>query len=139
MPTSRLGNGSKLVPYWQSECERAVVYVGDCRDVMAQMELEQFHAIVTDPPYELSFMGRSWDSTGVAYDIKTWKELLGKENGPIWDESTDGEYVPTEQMGGYGCLHSPDWITADIAQGNKGVYNKAAAVRNANFRKRYDL
>jgi site-specific DNA-methyltransferase (adenine-specific) len=30
-------------------------------------------SIVTDPPYELGFMGRSWDSTGIAFQKKTWE------------------------------------------------------------------
>lgn len=50
------------VPYWKSECGRAVVYVGDCLDVMLQMDHDQFHAIVTDPPYGLEFMGKAWDA-----------------------------------------------------------------------------
>lgn len=29
-------------------------------------------AIVTDPPYELSFMGKSWDSAGVSFQKSTW-------------------------------------------------------------------
>ncbi|MBA3592085.1 MAG: site-specific DNA-methyltransferase [Methylibium sp.] len=33
-------------------------------------------SIVTDPPYELGFMGKSWDSTGVANDVNTWREAL---------------------------------------------------------------
>lgn len=33
-------------------------------------------AVVTDPPYELNFMGRSWDSSGVAYQPETWSEVL---------------------------------------------------------------
>jgi len=28
--------------------------------------------VVCDPPYELGFMGKSWDGTGVAYQVKTW-------------------------------------------------------------------
>ena len=35
-----------------------------------------FDSIVTDPPYELGFMGKSWDSTGVANDVDLWKEVL---------------------------------------------------------------
>jgi len=31
---------------------------------------------VTDPPYELGFMGKSWDSTGIAYDVTVWAECL---------------------------------------------------------------
>ena len=30
-------------------------------------------AVVTDPPYELAFMGRAWDATGVAFDVETWR------------------------------------------------------------------
>jgi len=33
-------------------------------------------AVVTDPPYELAFMGRSWDQAGVAFDPATWAEAL---------------------------------------------------------------
>lgn len=33
-------------------------------------------AIITDPPYELGFMGKSWDSTGIAYNTQLWRECL---------------------------------------------------------------
>ena len=33
-------------------------------------------SIVTDPPYELGFMGKSWDSTGIAFNIEVWQEAL---------------------------------------------------------------
>jgi site-specific DNA-methyltransferase (adenine-specific) len=33
-------------------------------------------AIVTDPPYNLGFMNKSWDKTGVAFDPGTWREAL---------------------------------------------------------------
>lgn len=33
-------------------------------------------AIITDPPYELGFMGKSWDSTGIAYNIELWQQCL---------------------------------------------------------------
>ena len=49
---------------------------GDCRKVMQTMPNNSVDAIITDPPYELGFMGKSWDSTGVAYDIKVWQECL---------------------------------------------------------------
>lgn len=35
-----------------------------------------FDSIVTDPPYELGFMGKGWDSTGIAYDVDVWRECL---------------------------------------------------------------
>lgn len=33
-------------------------------------------SVVTDPPYELGFMGKAWDKTGVAYNVDLWKEVL---------------------------------------------------------------
>lgn len=30
-------------------------------------------SIITDPPYEMGFMGKLWDSTGIANDIEMWK------------------------------------------------------------------
>lgn len=33
-------------------------------------------AIVTDPPYELGFMGKSWDASGIAYSVELWRECL---------------------------------------------------------------
>lgn len=32
--------------------------------------------IKTDPPYELGFMGKGWDSTGIAYSVEVWAEVL---------------------------------------------------------------
>jgi site-specific DNA-methyltransferase (adenine-specific) len=33
-------------------------------------------AVVTDPPYELGFMGKSWDSSGIAFNTDVWLECL---------------------------------------------------------------
>jgi DNA modification methylase len=55
------------------EVVTAIVLAGDCRSLMADMEGCSIDSIVTDAPYELGFMGRSWDSTGVAYDVATWR------------------------------------------------------------------
>jgi len=38
-----------------------VIFEGDCLEVMAGMEPESVDAVVTDPPYLLKFMGKSWD------------------------------------------------------------------------------
>jgi len=37
------------------------VYAGDCREVMDGLPASSYTAIVCDPPYGLSFMGRAWD------------------------------------------------------------------------------
>jgi len=49
---------------------------GDCIEQMRQLPDNSVDSIVTDPPYELGFMGKSWDSTGIAYSVKMWDEAL---------------------------------------------------------------
>jgi len=49
---------------------------GDCREALRTLEADTVDAVVTDPPYELGFMGRRWDKTGVAFDVTTWAECL---------------------------------------------------------------
>lgn len=49
---------------------------GDNREVLRTMPDNSVDSIVTDPPYELGFMGKKWDSTGIAYDETLWAECL---------------------------------------------------------------
>ena len=42
--------------------EGVTIHHGDCLDVLRAMPAESVHAIVTDPPYGLGFMGRAWDA-----------------------------------------------------------------------------
>lgn len=48
----------------------------DCIATMKAMPDNFIDAIVTDPPYELGFMGKSWDSSGVAFNVEVWQEAL---------------------------------------------------------------
>lgn len=72
-------------PYWRSGCGRATIYVGDCREIMAKMDRDQFHAVVTDPPYGLGRepdvveVMRSWIKCG--YHEVTGGGFMGKQ----WD------------------------------------------------------
>lgn len=49
---------------------------GECVSVMRTLPDNSVDAIVTDPPYELGFMGKSWDSTGIAFNVEVWAECL---------------------------------------------------------------
>jgi hypothetical protein len=42
---------------------------------------EKFHALLSDAPYELGFMNKKWDKSGIAFNPNTWK-LLGKHLYP---------------------------------------------------------
>jgi site-specific DNA-methyltransferase (adenine-specific) len=55
---------------------RARILVGDCRESMATLETESVDAVVCDPPYELGFMGKKWDASGIAYDLEVWRQAL---------------------------------------------------------------
>jgi site-specific DNA-methyltransferase (adenine-specific) len=54
----------------------AIILEGDCLSVMATLPDCSVDAVICDPPYELGFMGKSWDRTGVAFDPATWAEAL---------------------------------------------------------------
>jgi DNA modification methylase len=49
---------------------------GDCVDLMRAMPDCSVDSVVTDPPYELSFMGKTWDGAGIAYSLDMWREAL---------------------------------------------------------------
>ena len=61
-------------PIWLAP--RTVLFAGDCREVMSTLGNASIDAIVTDPPYELGFMGKAWDRSGIAYDPRVWAEAL---------------------------------------------------------------
>ncbi len=48
--------------------------LGDCLEKLKELEDNSVDAIVTDPPYGLSFMGKKWDYDVPSVDI--WKECL---------------------------------------------------------------
>jgi DNA modification methylase len=53
------------------------VVEGDCVEAMAGMEPASVDAVVCDPPYGLSFMGRAWDT----FDPATLPERVGVREG----------------------------------------------------------
>jgi DNA modification methylase len=52
------------------------ILIGDCRERLKEIPDNSIDSIVTDPPYELGFMGKVWDKSGIAYDQNVWKECL---------------------------------------------------------------
>lgn len=52
------------------------VRCGSNLDLLPLMPDNSIDAVVTDPPYEIGFMGRAWDSTGIAYSVPLWREVL---------------------------------------------------------------
>ena len=52
------------------------IVLNDCKREMKWMKEDSIDSIVCDPPYELGFMGKKWDASGIAYDVEVWKEAL---------------------------------------------------------------
>lgn len=48
------------------------IFNEDCRETIARIPDSSVDAIVTDAPYEFGFMGKDWDSSGIAYNVKMW-------------------------------------------------------------------
>ena len=47
---------------------------GDCLEIMKGIPDNSVDLILTDPPYELNFMNKGWDNTGIAFNTEMWKE-----------------------------------------------------------------
>ena len=52
------------------------IHIGDNQLILPTLPDNSVDSIVTDPPYELGFMGKSWDATGIAYNVEMWRECL---------------------------------------------------------------
>jgi DNA modification methylase len=53
-----------------------VILYGNNIDLLRDLPDNSIDSIVTDPPYELGFMGKKWDSSGIAYSVELWSECL---------------------------------------------------------------
>jgi DNA modification methylase len=52
------------------------VHHGNCLDILPTLPDCSVDSVVTDPPYELGFMGKDWDNSGIAYRVNLWSEVL---------------------------------------------------------------
>ena len=52
------------------------IHIGDNQLILPTLPDNSVDSIVTDPPYELGFMGKTWDATGIAYNVELWRECL---------------------------------------------------------------
>ena len=57
-----------------SSSEDYKLYQGNMLDMLDVIEPNSIDGVVTDPPYELNFMGKGWDSSGIAFQPDTWKK-----------------------------------------------------------------
>ena len=58
--------------------ETNLIHTGDAFDVLPDLPDESIHAVVTDPPYGLAFMGRDWDDFKPR-EYQEWSERWARE------------------------------------------------------------
>lgn len=59
-----------------SESDNYKLYNGSMLDMLEVIEKNSIDSIVTDPPYELGFMNKGWDSSGIAFQKETWEKCF---------------------------------------------------------------
>jgi site-specific DNA-methyltransferase (adenine-specific) len=52
------------------------LHIGNNLDILPTLPDNSVDSIVTDPPYELGFMGKKWDNSGIAYSVELWTQCL---------------------------------------------------------------
>lgn len=64
-----------MEPYYQAGS--VTVFHGDCIEVLRTLPDESVHAVVTDPPYGLGFMGKKWDGLppGIDFAVEALRVL----------------------------------------------------------------
>lgn len=60
------------VPYYADD--QVTLLLGDCLTVLPTLPDASVDAVITDPPYELGFMGKAWDASGIAYNVEVWRQ-----------------------------------------------------------------
>ncbi len=61
------------------------IHEADCVRWLRAYDGPLLDAVVSDPPYELGFMGKAWDSTGVAFQPDTWRA--------VWERMKPGAHL----------------------------------------------
>jgi len=49
---------------------------GDSLEMLPELDENSIDAVICDPPYELGFMGKKWDGTGIANSVELWTKVL---------------------------------------------------------------
>lgn len=52
------------------------LYHGSMLDMTEVLKPKSIDSIVTDPPYELNFMNKGWDNSGIAFQKETWEKCF---------------------------------------------------------------
>jgi site-specific DNA-methyltransferase (adenine-specific) len=118
--------------------QRTGLYKGNCLTQLKKLADCSVDSIVTDPPYELGFAGKSWDSSGIAYSVELWGQCLRvlKPGGHLLAFGGSRTYhrmtVAIEDAG-FGVRDSMVWVHSQgmpkSLDASKAIDKAAGAVR----------
>ena len=119
------------------------IYQGDCFEVLKTFPDNSVDSIVTDPPYELGFMGKSWDKTGISNNKEMWAECLRvlKPGGHLLSFSGTRTYhrmASAIEDAGFEVRDMVEWVYGSgMSKGN--VWNKGKKRTSERLNKENDL
>ena len=70
--------------------------LGDCLEVLAGLPENSVDTCITDPPYELGFMGKKWDSSGIEREAE-YVEIAEKRIAHYRLPILDDKWIPEVQ------------------------------------------
>ncbi len=59
-----------------SEGKNYTLYRGNMLNMLDVIAPNSIDSIVCDPPYELNFMNKGWDNSGISFDKNTWQKCF---------------------------------------------------------------
>ena len=100
-----------------SESDNYILFQGNMLDILQEIEENSIDSIVTDPPYELNFMNKSWDNSGIAFQKETWQkcyEVLKSGGYLLAFGGTRTYHRIACAIENAGCFRDDDWQPKDI-------------------------
>ncbi|MCD9904565.1 site-specific DNA-methyltransferase [Streptomyces sp. MT29] len=74
--TPALAGQEALIPLDKLTGPEPVLHCAEALAMLRTLPDASVAAVVTDPPYELGFLGKAWDSSGIAYSVELWAECF---------------------------------------------------------------
>ncbi|MFI6142402.1 DNA methyltransferase [Streptomyces griseus] len=65
-----------MIPAQELTGPEPVLHCAEALALLRTLPDSSVAAVVTDPPYELGFLGKAWDASGIAYSVELWAECL---------------------------------------------------------------
>ena len=72
---TKQGNGIVYANIHKENKMKKKLYLGDCLEILPTLPANRIDTCITDCPYELGFMGKKWDGSGVSFQKETWEEV----------------------------------------------------------------